>query len=244
MLLLGDAVERGALLALAAGAQKHDLVARQVAELVLVVMLEALRQVAGLARDLDHAVERTARDDQVTPGGARRLTHHLDARDVGGERGDRDAVLGVFDDLGDRFRHVALGRRVALAKRIGGIDDERIDAFVAELGKAALVERLADDGRGVELPVAGVKDEAERGADRQRAHLGDRVRERDHLDVERPDLEAAVQRNDVDRQLQLAAVLRELGAQHARGERRGIDRRLDAAATARSPRRRGPRVRA
>ena len=65
MLLLGDAGERGARLALAAGAQQHDLVAVEVGELVLVEVAEALRQVAGLDGDVDDAMQGAAGDDQL-----------------------------------------------------------------------------------------------------------------------------------------------------------------------------------
>ena len=60
MLLFRDARERRTLLALAAGAQEDDVAPRQRLELVLVEKAEALRQVAGIDGDLDHAVQRAA----------------------------------------------------------------------------------------------------------------------------------------------------------------------------------------
>ena len=54
------------------------------------------------------------------------------------------------------------------------------------------------------------------------------MRDRDELHVERADLEAVVERHLLDRQLQLAAVLGELGPQHRRRERSCIDRHLEA----------------
>ena len=54
------------------------------------------------------------------------------------------------------------------------------------------------------------------------------MRERVELHVERPHLEPAVERNHVDRKLEVAAVLGKLRPQHARREGRGIDRCLEA----------------
>ena len=92
MLLLGDAGERGARLALAAGAQQHDLVAVEIGELVLVEVAEALRQVAGVDGDVDDAMQGAAGDDQLAARRLRRLGDGFDARDVGGERRHGDAA--------------------------------------------------------------------------------------------------------------------------------------------------------
>ena len=71
MLVLGDARERGARLALAAGAQRHDLVGRQVAvELGAAEILDAV-EIAGLARDLLDAVHRAADHHDLAAGDAR-----------------------------------------------------------------------------------------------------------------------------------------------------------------------------
>ena len=104
MLVLGDAGEGGARLALAAGAQGTISARLQEAELVLVEIAEVLRQVAGVDRDLDDAVQRAARDDELAPGRLRGVGHALDAGDVGGKRRHRDPALGALDDLGQRAR--------------------------------------------------------------------------------------------------------------------------------------------
>ena len=54
--------------------------------------------------------------------------------------------------------------------------------------KAASDGQAAEIGRRVELPVAGVHDEAERRADGERVRFRDRVRDRHVLDVERAEL--------------------------------------------------------
>ena len=95
MLVCGDARHGGARLALAAGRQAHDLVALQIGELLLVEVVEILRQIAGFDAHLDRAVQRAAGDDEAAAGGARRIRDRFHAPDVGGERGDDDAVLGA-----------------------------------------------------------------------------------------------------------------------------------------------------
>ena len=54
------------------------------------------------------------------------------------------------------------------------------------------------------------------------------MRQAEQLDVEGADVEPGIERHDVDGDLQRVAVLGELGFQHAGGERRGVDRRLEA----------------
>ena len=106
--------------------------------------------------------------------------------------------------------------------------DQCLHALLAEPLQAGFIERGADDRRRIELEIAGVEDEALRRAQRDRAHLGNGMRERDELHVEGSELEAGIELHDVDRDLQIAAPLGELGAQHAGRERRRVDGRLEA----------------
>ncbi len=62
-------------------------------ELLLVEVAEALRQIAGVDCDIDHAVERAARNDQLAAGRAGRVGDRFDARDVRGKGRHRHAVL-------------------------------------------------------------------------------------------------------------------------------------------------------
>ena len=89
---IGDARHRGARLALAARAQHDGLVGRQVGEPLLIEIGEAFRQVAGVDRDLDDAMQRAPRDHERAPGGVRGIGNRLDARDVGGKRRHRHAA--------------------------------------------------------------------------------------------------------------------------------------------------------
>ena len=63
---------------------------------------------------------------------------------------------------------------------------------------SASVRRVAELGRVVELPVAGVEDAAVGRVDQQRIALGDRMGERDVAEAERPEPEIAFHLDDVE----------------------------------------------
>ena len=80
----------------------------------------------------------------------------------------------------------------------------------------------------VDLPIAGMDDIAERRADDQRHRLGDGVIDADRFDLERTDIDAVAFLEDGDRHLGAAALIGALGFKHAGGERRSIDRHVEA----------------
>ena len=224
VLVLGDARDRGARLALAAGAQRHHLVARQIAVGLDAAEIRDAVEIAGLARDLLDPRHRAADDHDLAAGGCGGFGDRAHARHVRREGRDRDASRGAGDQLAQRLRHVGLGGRAAFAHRIGGIADQREAAFVAEPLELRLVGRRADDRRRIELPVAGMQHVAERRADDQRVRFRDRVRHRDKLDIERPDIEAAAERHDLDRHIDAERLAEALGLEQRGGERRRVDR--------------------
>ena len=226
MLVVGDTGEGGARLALAAGAHHHDLVARQVGKLVLVEKAEVLRQIAGLDGDCDDAVQRAPGDDELS---VRRLAPPRDrckARDIRGEAVTATRRGRLLDDVGQRFRNVGLGRRDALAHRIGRIADHREHAFVAELAQARLIggAPTAASGRASSRRYGR---RAVRRADRERVDLRDRMGQGDQLDVERPHLNRPPSGTSLIGICSASAVLGELCLQHAGGERRRKDRRIE-----------------
>ena len=99
MLVLGDARQRRARLALAAGAERHDLVGRQVAVGIERAEFADVVEIAGLARDLRDALHGAPDQHDLAAAGGRRLGHGADARDVGGEGGDADAARRAADQL-------------------------------------------------------------------------------------------------------------------------------------------------
>ena len=100
--------------------RQHDLAALQIAELVLVEMLEAFRQVAGLDRNLDHAVQRAPGDDERPAGRPGRIRHGACTRATLEENvvtATRPLALATIS--ASELRHVALRRRAAFAEGVG-----------------------------------------------------------------------------------------------------------------------------
>ena len=232
MVVLGDARERRARLALAAGAERHHLVGRQMAvDVDRAKLLDAV-EIAGLARDLRDAVHGAAdHDDFALAGGRgfappRAMRATLEAKVVTATRRGAVRISSASD-----FATSALRRRAALAHRVGGIADQREAALVAERAQLGLVGRRADHRRRIDLPVAGVQHGAERRADDQAVRFRDRMGHGNELDIERPEREAAAERHDVHRDFRRARLALALGLQQRGGERRGVDRQLRAAAT-------------
>ena len=60
-------------------------------------------------------------------------------------------------------------------------------AALAVVGQGVQVEQFVVGGSGVDLEIAGVDDDAERGGDGQRDRAHDRVGDVDELDLERAD---------------------------------------------------------
>ena len=139
-----------------------------------------------------------------------------------------DPPLGALDDLRQALGDFLLGRRNAVAQRVGAVADQRQHALVAELAEALLVGQGAERGVEVDLPVAGVDHRSERRLDRQRHRLGDRVVDADRLDLERADIDAIALLEDRHRDFGAAALVVALGLEHAGGKGRGIDRHVQA----------------
>ena len=206
MVVAGDPRQRRARLALAARAQRQHLVRRKMAvEIRAAEILHAI-EIAGLARDLHHALHGAADHDDLAVGGFGGIRDGPDARDVGRKGRHGDPALGGLHELGDRLGDLGFRGRAAVAHRIGGIADQRQHAGIAELAQPPLVGRQADDRGRVDLPVAGVQHGADLGVDRQRVRFRNRMRDRNELDVERADIDAAARRHHRDRNLRRIAL--------------------------------------
>jgi hypothetical protein len=72
---------------------------------------------------------------------------------------------------------------------VSGVADHGEHAFLAEGGERRLVGARADQGVGIELPVAGVQHDAGRSADHQRLRLRHRVCHVQKIEAERAELE-------------------------------------------------------
>ena len=83
-------------------------------------------------------------------------------------------------------------------------------------------------GRRIDLPVAGMHDEAGRRADRQRRAFGDRMGDGNELDVERTDRDPRAGPDDLDRDLGRAGLAEPARLGEPGRERRGVDLRAEA----------------
>ncbi len=150
-------------------------------------------------------------------------SQRLQAGDVGGEAGHRDPFPAALDNAQQPRMQIAFRTRAAAIEGIGRIADHREHALVAQPRQGGFVGGRPDHRIGVELPVAGMQDEARVGADRDRVGLGYGVGQRNQLDIEGADLDAAGKRHLDDRNLVDKPGLGELAHQHRAGEAGRID---------------------
>ena len=141
-----------------------------------------------VAGDVHVAPHRTADDDNLAAGVDADLDRLLHAVDVRREARDENAPAARRDDLPERLADDALAPGEARALGVRRVGEQKVDTAVAELGEATDVGAQPVDRRVVELPVAGVEDQAGGGLDRDPDAVGDRVRHADELELERAEL--------------------------------------------------------
>ena len=185
-------------------------------------------QVAAVAGRLVDPRHGAAGERDPAAVGRGDFADRVQARHVRGETGDQHPVLEAADELHERRAHLGLGTRIAVDQRVGGIAHHGQHALVGERAQGPLVVAVADQGIGIQLPVAGVQDRAGRGPDHQRVGLGDGMGERDQLDLEGADGEAAGERHLDDLQRLGQAGLDQLRIDHLGGEGGGVDRAAQA----------------
>ena len=206
MLVLRDAGERGARLALAAGAERQHFVRRQIAVTFNAAEILHALEIAGLARHLHHALHRATDNNDFALCGAGGVRNGAQAADMGGKRRHRDATRRGADQFGESLCHIRFRGRPALAHGIGGIADQRQHPGIAERGQPCRIGRATDDRRRIDLPIAGMDHGAGRRADRKRIRFRDRMRNIDEIDLERPEREMPAGRHDIDRNFRRAGL--------------------------------------
>ncbi len=224
MVVAGDPRQRGARLALAPGADDQDLVAGQRHRLFLGHERRDVGEIAGRPRRFGDPPQRTAGQHHAAAMGGGDLGDGLHPRDVAGETGHDDAGVVLADQAHQTIAYLGFRAAFAFDQRVGRIADHRQHAVLAQLLERGLVGGVADQRVGVELPVAGMQHGAQRGAHHHRVGFGDRVGERDQLQLEGRDLEALGHADDGQRHLAEQPCLFQLLAQQRGGERGGVDR--------------------
>ena len=226
MLVLGDAPQRGARLALAAGADQHHLVARQIGGLLV-----------GQERQRYSRDSRSrARRDPCATASARPAP-----------RGDRwqprraaiEASRATFEakhatatrslQLADQLDQASFARRPRSPLRPAASRWSNCTTIAStpssprrRSAASSAVGPTSGSGSNFQSPVWSTVPKGVRNDNGVR--LGDRVGHRDQLEIELPDREPSRHRHFVQRHFVLEPRFRQLGAQHRRGERRGIDR--------------------
>ena len=91
----------------------------------------------------------------------------------------------LLDHFGELHAHFGFRAGGAFNENVGAVAHHRQHAFVGHGAELGFVGGFADQRIGIDLPIAGVPDQAERRADGEAVGLGDRVRQRDEIDLER-----------------------------------------------------------
>ena len=225
MVAVRHPAQRRQRLALRAGRDDHELVVREVLDLLRadehplgdVDVAEHAADVRVLAHraadQRDAPVERTSGVD-----------HLLHAVDVRREAGDHDPALAASEHLLETRADGRLRQRHARPVGVRGVTAQEQQALAPQLGQPRDVRRHAVHRRLVELVVARHQHRAELGGERDGERVRDRVGHLHHLDGERPGVEGLAGQHVLDLNV-LQAVLVELRAHHRRRERPAVDHR-------------------
>ncbi len=220
---LRHAGEGGVGLALRAGGDDADLVIWQAGHLVQrrhgARRIAQVPQVMGDARVLLHAAARQRHAATELLGG---LDDELDAREQRGKGGDDDAARSRGERLLKGIHQLRLGHGIARRLGVGAVRKQQQHALGGESGQGCEIERLALDGRVIDLIVAAMDDQAQRCANGEAHGVGDRVGDVVGCDakVAQRDLAAGQQRLEIDA---IALGAAKLDLDEAAGQRRGID---------------------
>ena len=140
------------------------------------------------------------------------------------ERGHNDLALRarnhVFDDRAD----VLFERREARHVGVGRVAHEEVEPLLADARKGAQVGQATIQGNLVHLEVARVQHRAGLGSNDYREGVGNRVVDRNELEVEASELLALTLGDD--HRVRRDAVLFELGLDEGQRERRAEQRNV------------------
>ena len=244
MVVAGDARQRAARLALAAGDQHQQVVVGNVVDIVLAQERRQAGEVAALARRRLHVAQDAADQGDAAPGmpapasatDSTRATLH-------GEAGHRHAAAQAADQRGQVLR-APRASQPEWPSTIALVESQTIASTPSSPSAVSAASSVGGPTSGVgssfQSPVCSTTPDGVR--DRQRLRFRDRVRHADEAQRERLQLDRAAGRDDV--QLHLIQQLRLAPACGAAPRRRTAWRRPGSAvaATARRPRPDDPRA--
>ena len=144
-------------------------------------------------------------------------------------RDDQPLILVFEEDVRKAAADGAFRRGVARPLGIGGFTHEQQHALIADLADAGDVHHLAVHRGEIQLEVAGVEQDAERRADRDRAGVGNRVVDADKLRRELAELHGVAGLHGVQMRRMRQRMLGQLLLHDAERERRAVNIRVDRA---------------
>jgi hypothetical protein len=164
-----------------------------------------------------------ADEHQLTSSSLRSFGNRLQPRDIGGKRRHRHAALERSDQPDERTAHLGFGAGLARHQRVGRVAHHGEDTLLAQAAQRGIVRHLSELWVGIELPVAGMHDRPERGADGKGVRFGNGMGDADEFEREGAEPNGSAQRDDFHAHPLLEARLFELVVQQPRGERRRVD---------------------
>ena len=224
----GDPAERGGGFTLRAGADDQQLARIEPRRGIERQHRREVFQIARRPRDAEDAVHRPPDDAHLPPGLERHLAERVEPRRIRREgRNEHTAGLARADDLEQSVAHPRFGAARLGVEHVGRIADHRQHALVADRLHLRRSRRRPHLRLVVELPVAGVEDAAERRVDDETVPFGNRVRHRGVAELEVAERQRPAHRDDVELDLLVDALLDQLAADEAGGERRRVQRHAE-----------------
>ena len=181
----GDARKRGHRLGLRPAREHHEALWIEAAN-VLRAHDAAVgnAQLVEAVRDLDVVHHAAPDEPDLAPHAARDIDHLLNAVHRAREARDDNFFGRRAEKLFEAHHHRALGGREAGALDVGAVAEEREHALLPVARERVQVERFAIDGSRIDLEIAGVDDDADRRAHRERDAIDRAVRDVQILDLE------------------------------------------------------------
>ena len=241
----GDARERGHGLGLRAAGEHDELFGVEAAD-ILWPDDAAVRntQFAEAVRDLDVVHHAAPDETDFASHAARDVNHLLDAVDRAGKTGDDDFFRSGAEQLFHAHDDGALRGREPRALDVGAVAEEREHSFLTVAREGVQVERLSIHGSRIHFVIAGVDDDSNRRADRERDAIDRAMGHVQVFDLERPDLGDLAGRDFVELRRIEQGVFFEFFSHQRERELRAVYRARSGRRGCRGLRRCGPRARA
>src|SRR5579883_1652880 len=144
----------------------------------------------GIARGFDDTVHGAADQYYLAPRAAGGFSDRHKSSYVRGKGRNAYASLGAGNNRFERGGYIFLRNACSFEERIGTVADKDSHAFITASFELGFIGGGTPMGRLIEFPVPSMKDVACGCAEMDCVAFGNRVRNRNKVDVERPDSKA------------------------------------------------------